>query len=660
LPHARECLLFLALTLAYALALAALTPPVRAETVRPVERNRLFFIGGAGDTRLSGALALDGGDLLLAGSTDSLDWLPADLPRQRLVPPVGDTRIGGGERIAFLLRVSPDLRTLRLLHHFAPGAVDEIGRLRATGAPGGPVGEIYASGRYPKLAGEADGFWLTRLPTLAEPSASAIGPVPDATLPWLHFVPAPALRKGPNGAPGEGDLARRQPWDVRSDGRVIYAEGTPHSTGWAALRVLERDGTLGALPGWIIENGQSFLALKPGRKGSLRSTTQADFEHRQPDENDHPGRKGRYPDDYYFSAFDSGRGPGYTGYRAVGSTQRVSQLAVDRRDNSLYFGTSTQTRLPDGNPDFEPAFIRLDADGRLVWWARGYREVERVGDKADAHQDGLNSPPDQYVDHVAIDYAGDRVFFLARAHGGGVINYWNGDKIVRAEGRPGFQNNLQDTGNVHVSWLGAYTLADGKVLRSTWLAELGDGTHNLGPIYPAGPMSGWPRPNQGWTRQNTTRVEALDVDHEGRPAVLAIGRRPYTTRYALIENVKPAEGRSAWAPFARLYDHELRRLDYSTLLRGPWDPATGAGGEDKTEPRHLLAVPGGLLVVGQHLAAPPEKASLPPAGLNAPAWGHATPRGGPASGLVVLLRIDDEDQADVAPADMGARPRSRY
>jgi hypothetical protein len=642
----------LGLAIAFGLGLA------NAEPARQVERNRLFFVGGPGDTRLTCSLALDDGDLLIAGSSDSLDWLGATVPRKLLLPPPGDARVGGGERVAFILRVPPDLRAVRMVYHFPPGALDEIGRLRVTGAPGGPNGEIYASGRYPKLAGEAEGFWLTRLPSLADPADAALAP--DAKLPWLHFVPAPALRKGPDGAPGEGDHARRQPWDVRSDGRVLYVEGTPHSTGWAALRVLERDGSLGALPGWIVENGQSFLPLKPGRKGSLRSTTAADFEHRQPDENDNPGRKGRYPDDYYFSAFDSNRGPGYTGYRAVGSTQRVSQLAIDRRDNSLYFGTSTQTRLPDGNPDFEPAFIRLDANGRLVWWARGYREIERIADKAGAHQDGLNSPPDQYVDHVAIDYAGDRVFFLARSHGGGVINYWNGDKIVRAEGRPGFQNHLQDTGNVHISWLGAYGLSDGKVLRSTWLAELGDGSVNLGGPYPSGPLIGWPRPNQGWTRQNTTRVEALDVDYQGRPAVLAIGRRPYTTRYALIENVKPSEGRSAWSPFARLYDRDLRRLEYSSLLRGPWDPATGVGGADHTQLRHLLARPGGMLVVGQHLPAPPEKPARPPAAINTPDWGRPLPQGRSSSGLVILLRIETDDEDAPAEGDFGSKARSAY
>jgi hypothetical protein len=630
---------------------------------RQVERNRLFFAGDATDTRFASALRLDDGDLLVAGSTASLDWT-SPAPRRLLVAPVGAPHVGGGSRIALLLRLSPDLRQIRMVYHFAPGALDEISRLRGTGAPGAPLGEIYASGRYPKLTGENDGYWITRLPPLespASPDAATAASAP-AQLPWLHFVSAPATHVPKDGSPAEGDYARRQPWDVRSDGRVIYAEGAPYSQKWAALRILEADGRTGALPGWIVENGSCYLPLKPGRVGSLRSRTQADFDHRQEDENDNPGRKGRYPDDYYFTGPEDQRGRGYTGYRAVGTTQRVSPLVIDRRDNSLYFGTSTQTRLPDGNPDFEPAFVRLDSDGRLVWWARGYKEVERIGDQKTTHQDAINSPPDQYVDQVALDPVNNRILFVARAHGGGVINFWRASTLVRNRGRTGFLDQLHNSGNVHVSWLGAYGIADGKIHRATWIAELAEGARNLGRPLPSGLLAGWPRPNEGWTNQTTTRVEHLEVDAQGRPLVLAIGRRPYTTSNALIENVKPSEGRSAWAHFARLYDADLARLDYSTLLRGPWDRETGKGGEDESRPRHLLPLPGGFLVVGEHRAAPPGAASRPPAALQAPDWGSDRPTGRVASGLIFFLRLDDADEeADgPAPHDMGSRARSLY
>ncbi len=630
---------------------------------RQVERNRVFFAGDATDTRFASALRLDSGELLVAGSTVSLDWT-SPAPRQLLAPPAGAPHVGGGSRIALLLRLSPDLRQIRMVYHFAPGALDEITRLRSTGGPGGPLGEIYASGRYPNLTGESDGYWITRLPSLEPPTPPDTAPTAStpAQLPWLHFVPAPATHIPKSGAPAEGDYARRQPWDVRSDGRVIYAEGAPYSANWSALRLLEPDGRRGGLPGWHNENNQSFLPLKPGRVGSLRSKTQADFDHRQADENDNPGRKGRFPDDYYFTGPEDTRGRGYTGYRAVGTTQRVSSLLIDRRDNSLYFGTSTQTRLPSGHPDFEPAFIRLDAEGRLVWWARGYKEVERIGDKKDAPGTEINSPPDQYVDQVALDPVNNRILFVARAHGGGVINFWRASTLVRNRGRAGFLDQLHNSGDVHVSWLGAYGIDNGKIYRATWIAELAEGAPNLGRPHPTGLLAGWPRPNEGWTRQTTTRVEHLEVDASGRPLILGIGRRPYTTSNALIENVKPSEGRSAWAHFARLYDSDLTRLDYSTLLRGPWDRETGKGGDDESRPRHVLPLPGGFIVVGEHRSAPPDGTKRPPPGLNAPAWGSDRPVGRVASGLVFLLRLDDPDEEEdgPAPSDMGSRARALY
>jgi hypothetical protein len=615
-----------------------------------VERNRFFFAGSSGATSFKGLHRLDNGEILICGGTDDLGWT-GDAPRTVWALPADTAKGAGGTRFGFVLRMSPDLTRIVGVYHFPKGAMEEITRIRSTEVPGAATGDLYLSGRFSGLSGAEDAYWIGRV-------AGNMVRTPASGLAWLFTVSTPGTRG--RDKPEPADYAVLQPWDVRSDGRVIFTEGAPTWHKWAALRILNADGRPGALPGWITEGpNNNFLALKTGRAGSLRSTTAEDFNHRQDDENDNPGRKGRYPDDYYFSSHDSNKGPGYTGYRATGYTQLVSQLSIDRRDNSLYFGYSTQTKLPNGVPDFEPALVGLNAEGRLLWWARGYREIERTAENKDTHPDALNSPPDQYVDHVAVDYKNDRVFAVFRSHGGNVINFWNGNKIVRNQPHEGFQNTLQNTGNVHVSWLGCYGLRDGKIYHSSWIAELSEGAGNLGPPFLSGNLQGWPRPNKGWTRQNSTRVQSLAVDDQGRPAILAVGRRPYTTRYALIENVKPGEGKSAWAPFLRLYAGNLRSLDYSTLLRGPWDATTGTDTDDKFRPHAVLPLNGGLVVVGEHLLGASGAISAPPP-LAPAAWGAAQPPGKAASGFVALAMLDDEEADGPAPADMGARPRSLY
>ena len=54
--------------------------------------------------------------------------------------------------------------------------------------------------------------------------------------------------------------------------------------------------------------------------------------------------------------------------------------------------------MPDGNPDFEPAIMKMDNTGELLWWSRLYHEIRADGS---IH----NSSPDQYIDGLAIDYS---------------------------------------------------------------------------------------------------------------------------------------------------------------------------------------------------------------------------------------------------------------
>ncbi len=579
---------------------------------------RLFTVGHRGVTQLRGALALSNGEFLLTGAAEDFSWAKAVSPT-RLGLPSTSLPGSGGTTTPFLLHVSADFETLKGLYTLPAGAITEITRIRSTEVPGQPTEAILISGRFAGLAGPSDAYWIARL------DGNGVDK-PIRKLEWLHVVKAPGDGPSRDKPARPGDFAERQPWDVRSDGQVVYAEGEPYAMTWAALRVLSADGKTGFMPGWGDENGP-VVALKAGRKNSLRSRTLEDFEHRQEDENGNPGRKGRFPDDVFFSAFDSDRGPGYTGYRVgQNATQRVSQIAIDRRDNALYFGTSTQSRLPGGLPDFEPAIVAMNADGSLRWWARGYVEST----------DGNNSPPDQYVDHVAVDYARNHLLVAARCHGNNIINLWRGDSINRNRGRPGFKVGFTGRfSDIHISWLGRYGLNDGGIYGATFVAELAEGRVNAAMI-PEGPLAGWPSPNAN-IDLTTTRILGLEADRFGRAVVLGFGRRPFTTAGALIENVKPGAGQSHWTHFLRSYEPDLGAVDYSTILRGAWDPATGKSAGDTQVFGSPLPLADGVLVIGGQSAGPEGRHSALPL-RGAPAWGGAQiPSGASEVGIVVVV-----------------------
>jgi hypothetical protein len=615
----------------------ASTPGTGSATIRPasgaapgplaarIASDRVALIGGSAATRLRGVWALSDGSVLVCGKTADLAWT-GSAPRTELA---WSGPGGGGADYGFILHLEPDLNAIRRVYHLPKGAVDEITRIRSTEVPGTPTGELYISGALAGLPGKEDGYWIARLDRNLVAG-------PATALRWARKISCRPRDAG--GGKGRSDYIETQPWDVRADGVVVYVEGVSHDFSWAGMSAFDADGADYAMPAWPQEGERRMLVLKAGRKNSLRSATQADFDLRQEDENGNPGRKGRWPDDVYFNGpLPDGKPPGYTGYRPSDRTsQRVGKIAIDRRNGHLYFGTSTASKLPGGNPDYEPAIIAMDEQGTLKWWARGYREVERSGENANAHGDKVNSPPDQYVDAVDIDYAAGRLVVLARCHGNGVINFWNGDKLARSPGATSFQKSFTGSnGNIHIQWLGRYGLDDGKIYNATYLAEWTDSA-KTGKPKTSGRTAGWPSPNDQWPDVNTTRAQDMTVDHKGRPFVVATGRRPITTTDALIPGVPPGKGTSAWAPFVRGYEADYSDLVYSSLLRGPWDTATGKDAGHTVELNAVLPVPGGVLVVGHHASGEGGGSDVPTTGV--PAWAGAKAGAG-ENGFFAALRV---------------------
>jgi len=370
---------------------------------------------------------------------------------------------------------------------------------------------------------------------------------------------------------------------------------------------------------------RSGIVLKAGRRGSLRSLTEEHFNEVNSDGNGRDDRPGRFPDDYFYGGpcvvgGDCPGGPGYTGYRTSDKpTQRLGGIAIERRSGNMYFGYSTQSVLPGGNPDFEPAVVAMGPDGELLWWNRLYEETDD------------NSTPDQYVDGVSIDYVNNRVIFLARAHGHNVINLWKGNEIAARPEARGFQNQFTGTnGNIHISWLGGFTLDEGTLLASTYIAEMSEGLG--GGVSAFGEendlLAGQPNPNGGWPDVNTTRCRnTVSVDRAGNVWVACTGRRTITTNNA-FQQMEPVDGGTgSWNQFVRGYTPDLSNIVYSTLLTGEWDRVEGGGGGN-TWIESILPVAGGVMAVGYHEITDEGVAEGNPMPVSSvPEWGNEAPEG---------------------------------
>lgn len=282
----------------------------------------------------------------------------------------------------------------------------------------------------------------------------------------------------------------------------------------------------------------------------------------------------------------------------------------------MYFGYSTQSILPGGNPDFEPAVVAMSAEGELLWWNRLYEETT------------ANSSPDQYVDGLALDYTYNRLVVLARCHGNNVINLWRGHEVAARPDASAFQNQFTGTnGNIHIGWLGKFEIGDGQLYAATYVAEYNDTTGGLGAPHPDPNLDGWPNPNGGWPNVNTTRCDGLDVDLDGQVAIACAGRRTITTAGAYQKMAKFEDGSSAWNSFLRVYPEDFSTLIYSGLIVGDFNPADGTGGGN-TRIKGVALVNGGVVGAGWHDADEEGVAKGAPVPTTAvPAWGAELPDG---------------------------------
>lgn len=337
--------------------------------------DRVFYLEAEGNQRFNGVHRLSDGTLLVSGQADSMDWVPAGVPVQQIAATGIDSTAAGA--YGFLLHTSGDFSDALRVVHFPQGTVESILHIRSTEVPGEPTGDLYISGH--RMGGAEQGYFVARL------NNNFVDGVPSALM-WARNVAATR------------EYLTIQPWDVRSDGKVIVASGANQVTTLTYLEMLSAEtGEPVVVEGWRRHHGVSGnfweggpaseypfhetdpiafsrLILMAPSHGGLRSVSQEDYDAIEFDGHNSI-RKGRYPNDLYFSGPNSGAGRGFTGYRIINPSQGMGQIAIDRRNNHLYFAGNVQTNHAGNQPDFEPHAVAMDANGHMQWWSRLYTSM---------------------------------------------------------------------------------------------------------------------------------------------------------------------------------------------------------------------------------------------------------------------------------------------
>jgi hypothetical protein len=586
------------------------------------QQNLVTYCNGSQESIFNDVFQLSNADILALVETKDLSWVSPNIPKIQLTATgITNTTVDGSISAIFLFNT--DATILKKVFFLPANTAMGFRFIKTDAMPRSTTGGLYVSGE------TSEGYFIGKL------NNNFINGEPTDFI-WVKNV----------GATAGAYPKLYQPWDVGTDGKVVYAYGDSHSSNWSAIERLKADGTTDVVANWrthwslsnLEYNGigadypgatgvvpgvaglsRSAIVFKRDTRCNLRSQNSADFDTWSPDGNGGT-KKGKWPMDVVFSTHGtvgSGptSGPGYTGYRpATSFTFGPSSIVINKLNNDMVIGFNFKSVLPDGNPDFEPAVMTMSSSGALKWWSRLYHEKRADGS---LH----NSSPDQYIDDLAIDYTNNYLVVAARCHGNNVENFWEGNTLSANPSASGFQNSFTGSGgNFHIGWLGKLKLLDGTIMHSTYLAEFAQGATGLGAAHPDPNLDGWPNPNNGWPTLNTTREvnNTMKVTSDGSVLVIAKGRRTITTANAYQKMPLPSSGLlSAWNSFVRLYNPQLSSLTYSSLLVGNWDKTLGTGGDNVTI-NGVFKTNEGILIAGNHSGT---GAELPLS--NVPNWGKS-------------------------------------
>jgi len=596
------------------------------------------YAGNAGDERFYSVVRLSDSTYLVAGTADNLTWLPSGTVSNAMTGTAGiNNALRPQKKIGFLLHLKPDLKKIIDVLYLPLGTAQDIRHIKLSNVPGSNTANIFISGTTIDSRANAGGYFLAKL------NNNYVSGTPTG-LTWTYNVYA------------AGYYNTEQPWDVGTDGRIVFVAGQPYGTDSCAVLKLKADGSgLDIVDQWRTHYGinintgaqtggewtpstanpnvsvnYSALLMKNIGTCELRSWKKSDYTATLNDENGNT-KKGTWPMDMFFSsACDTSLpnrtmgNPGYTGY-AIGSsrTSRVGAIVVDRRDNSFYVGASSECYLPSGAPDEEPFVLAFTKDGSLKWWDRLHQES------------GANSSPIQEISGLAIDYSQTgsmgAVVVIASVGGDGQKNLWQGTSIKNNPLNPGFSFDNKYTGSdttIKVAWVGRLRITNGDLLNSSYICGYLASDPLLQATYTEPIHDNWPSHNAG----NPPLAEAdaeIDVqaDDFGRIYLLVFSNRFVTTSNAYQKMAKPTLATPGSAYFLRVFESDLTKLAYCSALTGKWSTSSGTGGGN-TSLKGVFPVYNGAVIVGYHHDDNQDKISdgnnIPLS--HVPVWGDSTPK----------------------------------
>jgi gliding motility-associated-like protein len=597
--------------------------------------------------RFNDIIEVPGGKYVILGSDTTLSWF-VGTKIELTVPNPGiqseKSTLLGYNKIAFIMVIDTTMdnsSSIQKIFYLPAGTVENFRFIKHTkqpydGSGNLQIGDVFISGD--RASEVKAGFFIGKLNNnfvAGDPTGFA----------WIYNVYAPL----------DNELGEAHPWDVGGDGKVVFATGRGFSGSEAFTKRLKMDGTLDIVPNWkvhfdnmntkVIGVTSSFspavlatishsaCSFRKDGSGSLQSMNLTDY-NRWTGDGKSGFKKGTYPMDIFYrgdigGVWDiSGQG-GYTGYKPGSNPSgAIRTICIDRRTNEMYFGFSFQSTLPWGLPDFEPAVMKMDKDGLLMWWTRLYTEATTNNNadnynwvtKAQTPNRKLSSP-DQFLDGLLIDYINNQLIVHARCHGNDASNFWTS---------PGaFQPFTGTEGNMHIGWLGKFDLynngasdyppanplyTQGPTFRfGTYVAgynwQAPKGVKYNTTTYPL--LRGWVSHNaggiNGLNNLTTTNIRpnSVKVNKFGEIFVVGTGKRIVTTSNAFLQQDSLYDNTAPWTDFVRVYKPDLTAVTYSSIVHSSFIFGTPSYNKPDVSLQNIIPLSNlrsGLVTVGYNTA----------------------------------------------------------
>ncbi len=414
----------------------------------------------------------------------------------------------------------------------------------------------------------------------------------------------------------------------------------------------------------------SYVMMKHAGTGArtLKSSSQAAYDFIGTDENGFP-RPHAMPDDYMYSQpcvklpdstwdCSTANTPGPRGYTAPNGqfhTSRVGDIVIDKRNNNVYFCytavlfnslfryfNSDPTGFRFGTLDYNSTVVAMTDSGSIRWWARMYKD-----DTA-----GTGFTANQFADHLALDYANNRLIVVGNGFGTSTNNFWKGNEVTANAGGNGYKNQVTDNHTNVYAWLGTYSLNNLQLLGATYVSEYSQ-TPERGIVSPNPTYDGWPEANSITNDESfgPTRGQGVYVDEEGGIYVLGRALRSMTTTNAFIKMYKAdtdgcRDSLGGGHHFIRKYSPNLSNVAYSSVLGGQWSPKTGSNG-DAVILNHILPYGNNILATGYHTGF---NNTLEMPTVNVPAFARSNYRG--ESGVIAQLKQNCQIPAPVSEVNI--------